>query len=236
MKPADLQKLIRRILTEEVEKQSITGQKIYERVPEVVHTSDYKKVFPYKRDDKSKNELLDDIDKVVKAISKDYIVVWDDHDDISIEARDLMRIRIIPKWENNYCIEIFTRNEDRVYITGQNWENVKNIVKDNLKNIESYVDVAYNKSIRNDVTDTTEKADKDLSQKGAIKTLPLTSEPVKTSKNKDKNYTEDAVKNEDDLPEKPMKEVGNFKKQIEYKVKDPVKIRKKKSSNEHIAK
>lgn len=227
MKPEQFQSLIRRILNEEVEKQSVTDKKIYQRVPEVVHGKDYEKVMPHTRDGMSKDELLDDMDKVVKGINKDYTVVWDDHDDISINARDLFRIRVIPKWESNYCIEAFTRNEDRIYITGQSWDQVKEFVKINLKDPETNTQKAYDKSIDNELNDKTEKADKDLPQKDKPKTLPTTNEAPKTSKNKEKDYTEEP-KDNDDLPEKPMKEVGEFERQSDHKVKDPVKVRKRK--------
>jgi len=226
MKPETFRQLIRRVLTEEVEKKSDTGVKTFTRVPEVVHGEDYKKITPHERDDKSKDELLADMDKVVKGINSDFTVVWDDHDDISISARDLFRIRIIPKWENSYAIEAFTRNEDRIYVTGQSWEQVKEFVKANLKDAETSVGKAADKVVKNR-EDQIPSPDKGLPQKDKPKTLPLTSEPVKTSKNKDKNYTEDQTKKDDDLPEKPMKEVKDTKKQIDHKVADPVKLRKK---------
>jgi hypothetical protein len=240
MKPENFQNLIRRILKEEVEKRSDTNKPTYQRVPEVVHGEDYKKkdVSPQTRDTKTKYEMLDDMDKVVKAINKDYMVVWDDHDDISITAPDLFKIRVIPKWENNFCIEAMTRNEDRIFITGQTWEQVKEFVKVNLKDSKTSQEVAYNKAIAN-VTgknDTTSKADKDLPQKDKPKTLPLTNEPPSKTKNKEKNYTEDEVKNDDDLPEKPMKEVKEFERQIDHKVKDPVKLRKRNPDTKLFAK
>jgi hypothetical protein len=217
--------MIRRILTEEVEKRSSTDKNIYQRVPEVVHDKDYKKIVPHPKDNRTKDELLDDILKVVKAIDSSFTVVWDDHDDISISGRDLFRIRIIPRWENNYNIEAMIRNEDRIYVTGQTWEQVKSFVKDNLKNSETAVDKSLGKTVENR-KDKIPAPDKGLPQKDKPKILPLTNEPVKTTKNKDKNYTEEPKDNAD-LPEKPMKEVGEIKTQLSHKVKDPVKLRKR---------
>lgn len=230
--PDKFQSLIRRILKEEIESQSVTDKAIYQRVPEVVHGEDYQKkdISPQPRDTKTKEEMLNDMDKVVKGINPDYIVVWDDHDDMAVFAKDLFKIRIIPKWENNFCIEAMTRNEDRIYVTGQNWEQVKDFVKVNLKDPKTSQEVAYNKAIAN-VTgknDPNIKPDKDMPQKDKPKTLPLTNEPVDKTKNKDKNYTQDAVEDEDDLPEKPMKAVKEFEKQSDHKVQDPVKLRKRK--------
>ena len=221
------QRLINRVLKEEVEKVSTNpGEKIYQRLPEVVHDKEYKKIIPHPRDDRTKDELLDDMTKVVKAIDDSFTVVYDDHDDISISGRDLFRIRVIPRWENNYNIEAMVRNEDRIFVSGQNWEQVKQFVKENLKSSKTAVDKAMGKVVKNR-EDQSPAPDKGLPQKDKPKILPLTDEPPKETKNKDKNYTEKQVKNEDDLPEKPMKNVGDFKKLSDYKVKDPVKLRKK---------
>lgn len=227
MKQEQFQDLIRRILKEEVEKQSSTNQKIINRVPEVNHGSDLKEIIPHKHDTMTKDELLDDMDKVVKEIDKSFTTVWDDHDDISINARDLYSIRISPRWENNYNIEFFIRNEDRVYITGMTWDKVKQFVKDNLsRKPKTAVDGAMDKVVKNR-EDQTDSSDKGLPKKDKLKILPLTNEEPKTAKNKEMNYTEKQVKNDEDLPEKPMREVGkDFKKLIDYKVKSPEKISK----------
>lgn len=228
--------LIRRVLKEEVEKNSTNpNEKIYQRVPEVVHDKEYKEITPHPRDDRTKDELLDDITKVVKSIDDSFTVVHDDHDDISISARDLFRIRIIPRWENNYNIEAMVRNEDRIFITGQNWEQVKQFVKDNLKSSKTAVDKASDKVVKNR-EDQSPAPDKGLSQKDKPKILPLTDKSPTETKNKDKNYTEKQVKNEDDLPEKSMKNVGDFKKLTSYKVKDPVKLRKLKPNTKLMVK
>lgn len=171
------------------------------------------------------------MDKVVKKINKEFMVVWDDHDDLSINAMDLFRIRIIPRWENNYNIEAFTRNEDRVFITGQTWEQVKEFVEKNLKNAEVHTEKAYKKSIGN-YEDKTPKAVEGLNQKDKPKNLPLTNEPVNKTKNKEKDYSEEQVKEEKDLPNKPMREVTDFKKQRDFKVNNPNTLTKKfKESN-----
>lgn len=234
------QGLIRRILKEEVEKQASTNpeETIYNRLPEVVHDKDYKKITPHERDNRTKDELLDDLTKVVKAINSTIVVGWDDHDDISIDnTRDMFRIRIIPKWENSYSIEAFTRNEDRVFITGQTWKQVKEFVKKNLKGeAKTTTDKALEKSEKNR-EDNTPTNDKGMPQKDKPKILPLTNKDSKSEKTKDKNYTE-KPKDNDDLPEKPMKEVktDDIKRQIDHKVKDPVKLRKRTPDKKLIVK
>ncbi len=234
MTPSQFQDMIRRILLEEVEKRASTGEKseVFERVPEVVKGEDYKKIVPHERENKTKDEILDAITKTVKAIDSSAVVVWDDHDDISVSARDMFRVRILPRWEGNFNIEAFVRNEDRIYITNQKLEQVQEFLKINLKNAMTHTQMAYDKSKRNaDLkhNDQTPAPDKGLPQKDKPKTLPLTNEPPSTTKNKDRNYTEKTPKDEKDEPNKPMREVTSFKKQIDHKLRSPAALRREKT-------
>lgn len=216
---------VKRILNEELEK-SVTGQEVYQRLPEVSEGKDLKKITPHPRDTKSKQEILDSIKLVVDEIDKNFTVIWDDHDDITVDAKDLFKVRIIPKWENNYSIEAYTRNEDRVFIVGQTLDQVKDFLKKNLKQSETKTEKAYNKSIGNYNLKDTKPAEKGLSQKNT-----LTPKTVGDTKNKEKDYTEKAVKNESDLPNQPLKDVKDLKKQSEHKVNTPEKPKKFKEDN-----
>jgi hypothetical protein len=228
--------LIRQILHEEVEKRSVTDRNIYNRLPEVNHGEDLKKFTPHPTETKTKEELLEEITAIVKGINKSYKCIWDDHDDIFIHAEDLFKIRILPRWENNYNIEAYNRNEDRIYVTGQTWEQVKEFVKVNLKPTETNTELNYARSLNNYKDRDIQKPDEGLPQKNKPKTLPLTNEKVNTEKNKDKNYSEEAVKEKKDLPNAPMKEVENFVKQLDHKVKDPVKLKKQKPNTKLVVK
>lgn len=231
MKSSQFQNMIRRILLEEVEKRSVSDAKIYQRVPEVVHGEDYEKVLPHKSDGGTKDEILQSITKTVKAIDSSATVVWDDHDDISVSARDLFRVRIVPRWENSYNIEAMVRNEDRIYITNQTLDQVNDFLKTNLKNATTKTEIAYATSKRNGdmKNDQTPSPDKGLSQKDKPKTMPLTNEKPSESKNKEKNYTEKQTKEEKDLPEKPMYPVTSIKKQIDHKMMSAKKLVKEKT-------
>ena len=234
--------MIRRALVEEIEKRnsvddaeapSSTGEDTtyYKRVPEVVHGEDYKdRIMPHKRDSNTKDEILDHITKAVKPIDPSIVVVWDDHDDISVSARDMFRVRIIPRWENSYNIEAFVRNEDRVYVTGQDLKQVVEFLKINLKNAMTHTQKAYDKSKANgDMrNDKTPAPDKGMPQKDKPKTLPLTNEKPSETKNKEKNYTEKQVKTESDLPEKPMKDATKFERQLDRKSRSAMALRKEK--------
>ena len=240
--------LIRNILSEELQKTKNAinlGQESVARVPEM----DANGVDPYKknktfasdsntREKKTKEVLLSELTELINNIDKSITVVWDDHDDLMINGRDIKFIRISPRWEDYYVIEMMTRNEDRVWVTGLNWEHVKEFVKLNVKGAvktPTAVEKSYDKSYRNRKDQIT-PPDKGLNQKDKPKTLPLTNESPKTEKNKDKNYTESQIKKEDELPNQPMREVGDIKKQLQHKVQDPVTLRKRKPSTELIKK
>lgn len=237
MKHDKFQSLIQRILVEELEKTSAIGVKSTTRVPEMdgggTDPTKKNKTFSSDsntKDRKTKEQLLADLIDLVGAIDKSISVVWDDHDDLMVSARDLKYIRISPRWEDYYVIETMTRNEDRIWVTGLNWDQVKDFVKLNIKEASkapTAVEKAYDKSYR-DREDKIPAPDKGLSQKDKPKTLPLTNEPPKETKNKDKSYTEKQVKTESDLPNQPMKPVEDGKKLSDYKVQDPVKLRKRK--------
>ena len=230
MDAKDLQKMIRRSLLEEVEKRSANDQEIYERVPEVTHAEQYKDIVPHKRDGRTKDEILDDILKAAKAIDSSITVVWDDNDDISIKARDMFQVRVTPRWENSYNIEAMIRNEDRIYITNQTIDQVIAFLKINLKNATTRTEKAYDKSKKNGdlKNDQTTAPDKGLPQKDKPKTMPLTNEPLRTSKSKDKRYTE-VPKDDKDLPEKPMHEVTGFKRQEAHKSMSPKTLMREKT-------
>jgi hypothetical protein len=239
--------MVRRVLAEEMEKESADTTASPPRVPEMNANgidTEKKKNKKFATDAntvdlQSKEGLLDDLCKITQGIDETVSVVWNDHDDLMVSARDLKFIRISPRWTDSYVIEMMTRNEDRIWVTGQTWEQVKEFVKTNLKGLNKQptaVEKAYDKSYRNR-EDQTSSPDKGLNQKNKQAIKPLTNEPQKDSgKNKEKDYTEKQVKNDDDLPEKPMREVGEIKKQIDHKVQDPVKLRKQKPNTKLMVK
>jgi hypothetical protein len=220
MNKEKFQAMVRRILNEEITK----------RVPEMNSNggdSDKKnRTFDSDanpRDTKSKEDMLDELSKAIKPIDASATVVWDDHDDLTINGRDILAVRITPLWEDNFKITFYPRNEDRYFFTGLTWKQVIEFVKGNLdkKNHHTGVEKARDKSWRN-AEDQTPSAAKGLPQKDKPNIMK-----VGDTKNKDKRYNEKFSKNDDDLPNKPMRPVGEFKKTLDHKVKDPVKLRKR---------
>jgi hypothetical protein len=227
---AEFKSLVKRILQEEIQK----------RVPEMsgngIDPSKKTKTFSSdanSRDRKSKDEMCDEISKAVKGIDPSATVVWDDHDDLMINGRDILFARITPLWEDNFKIVFYNRNEDRFFFTGLTWKQVVEFVKDNIdkKNHHTEVEKARDKAWRN-AEEKVQSPDKGLSQKDKPK-----KKEVGDTKNKAKDYNEKQVPKDADLPDKPMKEVGDeFERQNEHKVKDPVKLRKRLPDKKHIVK
>jgi len=209
--PSEFKSVVRRILKEEIEKSS-TDKKIFKRLPEVNKGADLKDITPHKVDSKSKEEILDTITKAASEADKSSTVIWDDHDDIMINVRDLNSIRITPRWSNSYNIEAYTKNEDRIVVVGQTLEQVLSFIKENLKNNETNTEKAYKKSVDNEKEKSIEAPDKGLPQKDKPE-----HKKVGDASNKNKDFNEDGEKS---TPQnKPMEEVGKTKKQDEHSIK-----------------
>ena len=202
---------IKRILKEEVEKSS-TDKKIFKRLPEVNRGADLKDITPHKVDSNSKEEILDVITKAAQGAEKSSTVVWDDHDDIMINVRDLNSIRITPRWSNSYNIEAFTKNEDRIVVVGQSLDQVVSFIKENLKNQETNTEKAYKKSVDNEKEKSIDAPDKGLNQKD--KPSP---KKIGAASNKNKDFNEDLEKK--NPQNTPMEELKNQKKQDEHPIK-----------------
>lgn len=202
---------VKRILKEEVEK-SDTGKEIYQRLPQINKGADLKDITPHKVDTKSKEEILDTITKAAQGVEKSSTVVWDDHDDIVVNCRDLNSIKISPRWSNSYNIEAFTKLEDRVVVVGQSLDQVVSFIKVNLKNQETNTEKAYKKSTDNEKEKSIDAPDKGLNQKDK-----LSHKKVGTASNKNKDFNEDLEKK--NPQNTPTEELKNQKKQVEHPIK-----------------
>jgi hypothetical protein len=206
------QTMVRRILTEEIQK----------RVPEMNGNG----ADPVKKNKTFSSDSNSRDDQLVRAIDKTWKVIWDDHDDLTVHAGDKVKVTITQLWEDYFKIIYMPRNEDRFFFTGLTWEQVKEFIKDNVDGKEhTNVEKARDKSWRNNEAQP-QKVDKGLPQTDKPK-VTSTDNPFTKEKNKDRRYVEDSVKDEKDLPHQPMRDVSAPKKQSEHKVKDPVRLRKR---------
>ena len=228
------QSLVRRILNEEIQK----------RVPEMgdpKSSAKDAKTFPSDsnpRDVKTKEELYAEITKIVKGINPAYTVVWDDHDDLTINGRDMLSVTITPLWEDNYRINLIVRNEDRFYFNKLNWKQVLEFVKDNVdkKNHHTGVEKARDKSWRDEKNVQPQPSEKGLPQKDKMPHKPFTNEPPSKTSNKEKDFTEEQVKDEKDLPNQPMRDVKDGKLQRDHRPDNPNAQTKKMPHSKLVAK
>ena len=233
MNKEKFQALVRRILTEEITKRvpEMNADGIISKNKDRVKSEP---TDPNSRDTESKDTMLDQITKAAKSVDSSFTVVWNDHDDIHISGRDMVDVMINPLWEDNYRIIMMNRNEDRFFFTGLSWKQVIDFVKNNLKaKTETGVENARARAWKDEHAEK-QTADSGLPQDDKQKTKPTTDNPPKTEKNKNKDYSVPAVKNEKDLPVKPnakflddMREADKPKRQEDHKVTDPVHPRGK---------
>lgn len=208
---------------DEVEKvkKGFTKMPIYQKDPEI-------------RLDKSNEEKIAELEKIVKDINPDWETYWDDYGQMIVRAQNLLYVRIVPKFEDNFDIDAYVKLVDRIRAIALTWEQVKAFVKENFKDVgknpegnKTKADKAYEKSLAN-------KVDQDKNKKAAgpdhdlIKNRLEDPEhtKLKDTKKKDMDYKEDQVKKDEDQPDQPMKDVGepkNLNKNIEKttKVKPP---------------
>jgi hypothetical protein len=206
MNKSSFHNLVRRILKEEIEKRvpEMDGNGLDQEKKNKTFSSD-----PNSRDTKSKDDMLEELLKAVKAVDPAFIAVWDDHDDLKIDGRDLGAVWITPLWEDNFKIVYMPRNEDRFFFTGLNWKQVLDFVKNNLDpKKHTSVEQARDKAWRNQRSE----------DEGTPKGKPQQDKP----KEKGAEKTED-MNEEMDNPNKPMRPVGDFKRQVDHKAKRPAK-------------
>src|ERR1035437_7495303 len=183
---------------------------------------------------KTNEEKIAELEKIVKNINSSWETYWDDYGQMIVRAQNLLYVRIVPKFENNFDIDAYVKLVDRIRAIALNWEQVKDFVKENFKDVgknpegnKTKADKAWEKSMAN-------KVDQDKNKKSAGPKNDLLkyrledpeNTKLKTAKKKDRDYKEDQVTKDEDQPDQQMKDVGepkNLNKNIEKtpKVKPP---------------
>lgn len=190
-----LRKMVKKVLSEVM---SVTKPELSKEEKETVDKG-YKKT-GNERLDITRLQMADELEKIVHDIDKDFKVYWDDHNDLNADAKALFRIRISQSAENMFNIEAMINLDDRVRAIALTWEQVKNFVKANFKDVEdTKVNVAKKKSLDH-LKDQSDKGD-----------LPQHDKPKKKevgdTKNDKKDYNEKDVKKDEDQPDQPMNDV-----------------------------
>jgi hypothetical protein len=158
--------------------------------------------------DKANAKLQKELETLVHAINSDWEVYWDDNRQLVVQANNLVSVRIIPKFENNFDIEIMVKLVDRVKVVAVTWEQAKATIKATLTDMgdETSADVAKDKS------DENEKGSEKNDGKDAGPRHDITKKKeVGDTKKDNKDYNEKAVEKDEDQPSAPMKDVGDKK-------------------------
>jgi hypothetical protein len=156
---------------------------------------------------KSFEEILKKLESVAKAIDPKVIVTFDDHKDFNVEVPQAFRVRISPRWENNFDVEAFVESNDRIKVIGLTLDQVVDFLKQN-----------FTEKVKDNVQKSVDKVD--ANRKDQVKEPSPGIDSSKGIKQfKPEKKTKDAVEKDEDLPGAPMAEVevDKLKHQRDYK-------------------
>jgi hypothetical protein len=178
------------------------------------------------RVDKTNDKLQAELETIVHGIDPTWEVYWDDHNQLIVRAHNLLYVRIVPKFENNYDIDAMVKLVDRVRAIAQTWDQVKAFVKANFNDLKNQTipDKLHKKSVDN--YEDREVIKKDAGPEKAkvnFRYQDPKHSSVKDTKKDDKNYNEPQTKRAEDMPDQPMKQVTEPGKDPESKNKNITK-------------
>jgi len=146
---------------------------------------------------KAYDQIFDALEKVGKSIDKDVIVVFDDHGDFNVERPQAFRVRVSPRWENNFDVEAMIEGNDRIKIIGLTLDQVVDFIKANFTDeVKDVVKKSYDKAV-DQTKDVADDPKPDIDSTKGIKQY------------KPEKKTQNMVKNDEDLPGAPMKKVDS---------------------------
>jgi hypothetical protein len=160
--------------------------------------------------DKNNSKLKDELETIVHGINKDWQVYWDDNNELNVNARSLLHVRIKEKFENNFDIDAMVKLSDRVRAIALTWDQVKDFVKANFSSLTNTTKADDAKTKAMDHLKDREVIKKNAGPDGqTVKPRYISpDEPhIKDTKKDNKDYNEPAVKKDEDMPDQPMKKV-----------------------------
>ena len=161
--------------------------------------------------DKTNDKQAEELETIVHGIDPTWNAYWDDHNQLIVRAHNLLYVRIVPKFENNYDIDAMVKLVDRVRVIGVTWEQVKKFIKANfggLKGATKADDLktkAMDHSKDRDVIKKAAGPDNSIKNRGEKNNGE--DAKIKSTKKSDMDYNEPQVKNDEDQPDQPMKQV-----------------------------
>jgi len=174
--------------------------------------------------DKNNEKQQKELETIVHGIDPTWESYWDDHGQLVVRAQNLLYVRIVPKFENNFDIDAMVKLVDRVRAIALSWEQVKAFVKANFSDLKktTKADDLKKKALdhydEKGVNPKSAGPDSSVKNRGEKKNGEDAS--VKNTKTKDMNYNEPQVKKDEDMPDQPMKQVTEPGKDPEGKNKD----------------
>jgi len=158
---------------------------------------------------KSSEEILKKLSAAAKSIDPKVIVSFDDHKDFNVEVPQAFRVRISPRWENNFDVEAFVESNDRIKVIGLTLDQVIDFIKTNFKDkVKDNVKKSFDK-VDDQKKDKTKTPKPDVDGTKGVKEF------------KPEKKAEDQVKKDEDLPGAPMKEIpSDIKRQKDFTDKD----------------
>lgn len=151
-------------------------------------------------------EILKTLEKAAKSVSDEAVVSWINKDfTIEVPGPQSFRIRVMPRWENNFDVEAWIKDNDRIKIIGLTLEQVVDFVKENFSDGEQS-DVRkkeYFKAV-DQTKDVTKGPKPDVDGAKGVKEY------------KPEEKTKDMTEREEDLPGAPMKKVDEPKPQRDH--------------------
>ena len=169
----------------------------------------------------TQDQQVQDLTKVVHAINPDFNVYRENegvtgaYDSgkrsfIIVDAGNLFSVRIKERWENNFDIEAFVREGDRIIAVGLSWIQTKAFVKANFGEVSKTYSQKGMGKVNKNREDQTSKADSDLpdtSVKNRGTKNNGEDSKLKTTKRDDMDFKKDEVPDKENQPSAPMKQV-----------------------------
>jgi len=203
---------------------NITKPELDKDEKEIVSKGYFKK--GNERVDKTNDKQLAELETIVHGIDPTWEAYWDDHNQLIVRAHNLLYVRIVPKYENNYDVDAMVKLVDRIRAIALTWDQVKAFIKVNFSDLKNKTipDQLYKKSIDNH--DDREVIKKDAGPEKAkvnVRYQDPKNPSVKDTKRDDMNYNEPQTKRDEDMPDQPMKQVTDPGKDPESKNKNITK-------------
>jgi hypothetical protein len=190
------------------------------------------------RESDTNDKRVEEIESIVHGFDPTWKAYMDDHGQIIVRAHNMLYVRIVQKFENNYDVDAMVKLVDRIRAIALTWDQVKAFVKANFKDLKSK---STNKTMADKHTERSVDNEKQKSANDGKAAGPTQKDitnrgeknngedaKIKDTSNKHKDFNEPQTKKPEDMPDQPMKKVTEPGKDPEGKNHDIEKTDKAK--------